>query len=117
MPEVLAVNCGYLGSVSVGSAGNLGYEWTVDLTGDNHDVTIFGSSWHQFVQCLKGCSGSFKSYTYANVLGTQTATFDAGSGGAHITGTILVKSIKPSVDSKGVISYEYAFDFTGEVTG
>jgi len=108
----MAATSGKTGTVD--GACNEIVEWTVSISTDMLDVTDFCSEgWREFVEGLKGATGSIKSterYT-----GTSTITLANSAGGVSISGSILWTTEDFDNEVSSIINYAQTFTFTGAV--
>lgn len=97
-----------------GVCGNV-KSWEVTLTTDMLDGTDFCSNgWREFVEGLKGATGTITSTTRYS--GNSSITLANTAGGVEISGSVLwnEETISNTVD--GIIEYSQGFTFTGAVT-
>jgi len=112
-----AAICGYDGSVSGVTGVTEVTQWTISRTVDANDATSMDSiGWKEFIACLKGGSGSFTSIGHEAAVGSYTATFKTkSSGGATISGAIIVQKCSVESSVAGIVTYNHDFVFTGAV--
>ena len=105
--------CGYSGSTSI-SDSVVRWEATVEL--DMHDISGFASAGAaDYLGCLKSASGSFSTLTPDAAPGLNLAVEFTNAEGT-LTADIIITSAKTSVDAKGLVTYDYEWESTGEVT-
>ena len=112
--------CGTTGSITGPGGITEVFDWTVNLDIDTHDVISMGSSdgWVNVVGCLKGGSGSYKSYSSGATVGPiLNAVFNSkSSGGVSISGAIIVNKCSTIVDVTGLVTWENSFVFSGDIS-
>lgn len=115
---------GKAGSVTFNSGAVIGVtKWDADFKGDVEDVTGMDSNGaKEFLATLTECSGSFSGVwdgggepplpglTAAITLKSQS------SGGITVTGSAILTGLKPTVDVKGVVSFDCQFQATAAVS-
>lgn len=114
-----AAIAGFDGSVSGPTGASEVKDFTINLTTEALDTTSFDSGgYREFIEGLKGATGSFTSQGTAPVSrGICTATFKTkSSGGATIAGSILVSQAAVSTPVEGVVTCACDFSFTGSIT-
>ena len=89
--------------------------WEVTLTTDMLDGTTFCSNgWREFVEGLKGATGTVTStsrYTQSTPI-----TLANTAGGVSIAGEVLWHEETISNDVEGIMEYSQGFTFNGAVT-
>lgn len=92
--------------------------WKLDVTTEALDATSMSSGgYKEFVEGLKGASGSFTSQgTAIPARGLSAMTLKTKStGGATITGSAIVNSVSVGDPVDGLVTYDGSFVFTGSV--
>lgn len=108
---------GKLGSVDIGGAVSEARNWEIELTSEALDATTYGSSgWLEFIAGLSGGSGTFESLNARITVGLKAAATFAIPSGPSIAGSIIITGYTPSAPVDGVVTYTYAFTFTGVIT-
>ena len=110
-----AAYCGTTGSVSGGTEV---FDWTANLDVDNFDIISFSSTdgWVDVLACLKGGNFTYKSYSTPTTTGPASVTLlSKPSGGCSIGGSVIVNKVSTIVDANGVVSYETAGVFNGDI--
>lgn len=109
-----AAHCGYGGSLT-GSAATEIKEWTCTLVVDAPEATSFASNgWKEFIPCLKGGSGNFKSNTPPSG-GPQSLTLTA-YGGMAISGSAIISNVEDTTPVDGIVTFSSDFVFTGTIS-
>jgi len=109
---------GYDGSFSGPTGISEVINWNVDVTTEELDATSMSSGgWREFIEGLKGASGTASVQgTAIPARGLSAATLKTKStGGATITGSVLVNRVGIGVPVDGKVTYDVAFSFTGSV--
>ena len=97
-----------------GTCGNV-KSWEITLTTDMLDGTDFCSNgWREFVEGLKGATGTITST--ARYSGGSTIVLANTAGGVTISGNVFwhEETISNMVD--GIMEFSQGFTFTGAVT-
>lgn len=93
-------------------------QWKVDLSVAELDATNMSSAgWMEYIEGLKGASGSATTQgTAVPARGLSAATLKTKStGGASITGSVLVRRVSVNNPVNGKVTYDLDFIFTGSV--
>ena len=122
----MAVIAGYDGGVDWGLivdsdvAGYSTHSWSVDVTGEAHDITDFNSSgWRTFLAGLKGWSGSVELFVDGT---THCSPSDVGSSATlklslnssnYLSGTAICTGWHPTASVDGVETQSLDFQGTG----
>jgi hypothetical protein len=111
---------GYGGSIT----GPTGFvevtNWKLSITTEKLDSTNMGSS--QYKEVIGGLSGAEGSATIQGTAIPSRGTLVAATlktkatGGATISGSILVDKVDINVPVEGKVSYDVSFAFSGSVT-
>ena len=111
--------CGSTGSITGPGGITEIFDWTVNLDIDTHDVITMDSAdgWVNVVGCLKGGSGSYKSYSSGATVGPIASIHlnSKSSGGVTISGAIIVNKCSTIVDVAGLVTWENSFVFSGDI--
>ena len=94
------------------------FDWEVNLTQDAINVTSYDSAgWGENIACLKGATGSFKSYQSPTSVGPTSGQFKtASAGGFTISGSIIITKITCDTPVEGAVTFSSDFVFTGAVS-
>ena len=109
--------CGFGGSVTgLTSVLNV-REWEVTQTVDTPDATSMDSNgWVEWVACLKGASGTFRSFAKGVIGADASAVFKDKTGGYTISGAVIIQTIVTETPVDDLVSYTHTFVFTGSFT-
>lgn len=115
---------GKAGSVAFDSGAVLGVTtWDADFKAETTEVTGMDSvGAKEFLAGLTECAGSFSGNwegTGAPPMAGQSATIllkSQPSGGISVTGSAIITGVKPSVDVKGVVTFDCQFQATAAVS-
>ena len=107
---------GKSGSVTGASTAAKIRSWEATIEMEVHDVTNFDSSgWKEFVEGLQGCSGTIRMVGDAPANGGAAAiVLSEGTGGAKISGSVVLSNVKCNVDIGAEVGHEADFTFNGE---
>lgn len=92
--------------------------WNCDVTCEDLDATSMASSgWKEFIEGLKGASGSASVQgTLAPSTGISAGTLKTKStGGTTLSGSIKIGRVGIGVPVDGKVTYDVDFQFTGSV--
>lgn len=99
---------------TVDGACNSIKSWEVTISTDMLDATDFCSNgWREFVEGLKGATGTITSterYT-----GSSTISLANSAGGVTISGSVLWNEESITNDVEGLVEYTQNFTFNGAV--
>ncbi len=113
-----AALCGMSGTITGITGLTEITNWEVSRTVEALDATSMASAgWKERIACLKGATGSCKSYQKP-AMGAASVTLDtlAGAGGNTIAGAILISKITCTTDVNNVVEFATDFTFTGAIT-
>ncbi len=83
---------------------------------DAIDATSFDSNgFKELIACLKGATGSFKSYVKRDI-GATTLSLAVAAGKFTISGSVIINKIDTETPVDGVVDHTHSFVFTGQVT-
>jgi len=89
--------------------------WEVTITTDMLDATDFCSNgWREFVEGLKGATGTITSTERYS--GSSSITLANSAGGVSIAGDVLWNEETITNEVDGIMEYSQGFTFNGEVT-
>jgi len=89
--------------------------WEVTISTDMLDATDFCSDgWREFVEGLKGATGSITSTERYS--GTSSLTLSNSAGGVSISGNVFWNEETFTNEVDGILEYAQNFTFTGAVT-
>jgi len=89
--------------------------WECSIVTDMLDATDFCSNgWREFVEGLKGATGTITSTERFS--GTSSITLANSEGGVSISGNVLWHEETITNEVEGIMEYTQGFTFTGAVT-
>ena len=94
-------------------------QWKLTLTTAALDATSMASAgFEEFITGLKGAKGTATCQgTVIPVQGLSAGTLKtASTGGATISGSILIHEVGIGVPVEGKVTYDVSFNFTGSIT-
>ncbi len=111
---------GYSGSISAGTGWVEVTQWKLTVTNDKLDATNMSSAqYKEYVGGLSGAEGTATTQgTAIPARGTLTAATlkTKSTGGATITGSIIVDKVDVGVPVDGKVTYDISFAFSGSVS-
>jgi hypothetical protein len=112
--ETVAI-AGYGGGVTIGGTHTEFREWTIDVTTDLYEASYLGKQWKQFVEGLKGATGSFVCRgAFSLPTSVAGAVFDTGN--ATLTFDLKISSVSPHTPVDGLVEHTVNFTACGTVT-
>lgn len=106
--------CGSTGTVSLGGEIT---DWTLNLITDSPDATSMSSGgFKEYIACLKGADFTFTSLVPCGAIGAH-ASVTFTNDLATYTFDAIINDLGTSVDTAGVINFNYSGVATGAVTG
>lgn len=113
----MAAICGKSCSIVFGSDAYLAHQFTLSLSGNEIDVTAFGSGeYGDYLSCNPAGTVSAELYEAPGLSIGDTVTVVMTWGETTLTGTgAIVTSIGSNVDAKGVAGHSIALRLVGDL--
>jgi hypothetical protein len=111
---------GFSGSITGPTGFTEVTQWKLTVTNDKLDATNMGSS--QYKEFIGGLSGAEGTCTTQGTVIPARGTLNAATlktkstGGATITGSIIVDKVDVGVPVDGKVTYDVSFAFSGSVS-